>query len=158
MVSAFALFSTPRKESLLIGVPVSLAGLLLRGWAAGHLAKDRSLAATGPYAHVRNPLYLGTAMVAAGFAVASRQWTLAMLFAGIFLFIYLPAIELEEQHLRALFSEYGEYSAHVPPLLPAIGKANAGRFRLDLYVRNKEYQALLGFLAGLAFLVWKAAR
>ena len=88
---------------------MSLIGLWLRAWASGHLEKNMRLAESGPYAYVRNPLYLGTLIVAAGFAIASRRWLLAALFAVVFLLIYLPAIQLEEQHLRKLFPSFAPY-------------------------------------------------
>ena len=105
LVVAFGWLSQPNSQSLAWGLPVSLIGLWLRAWASGHLEKNMRLAESGPYAYVRNPLYLGTLIVAAGLAIASRQWPLAVLFAVVFLLIYLPAIELEEQHLRKLFPE-----------------------------------------------------
>jgi len=70
IVVVFAWFSNPSPESLMWGVPVSLAGLALRGWAAGCLAKNQRLATGGPYAYMRNPLYVGTLLVAAGLAIA----------------------------------------------------------------------------------------
>jgi protein-S-isoprenylcysteine O-methyltransferase Ste14 len=156
LVVAFAWLSQPDTQSLAWGLPVAAFGLLLRGWATGHLEKDRRLAQSGPYAYVRNPLYLGTLVVAAGFGIASRRWLLAALFAAAFILIYLPAIELEEQHLRDLFPEFADYARRVPALLPKLGGARAGTsFRWPLYVGNREYQALLGFLAGSAWLVTK---
>src|SRR5690606_30753053 len=78
LVAAFAWFSRPTPESLAWGLPVSLAGLALRTWAAGHLAKNERLATEGPYAHTRNPLYIGTSLVAAGLAIAARSVGLAV--------------------------------------------------------------------------------
>ena len=155
LVAAFAWFSQPDFRSLAWGLPLSSLGLLLRGWAAGHLEKNLRLAVSGPYAYVRNPLYLGPLLVAAGLVVASRRWLLAALFAAVFALIYLPAIELEEQHLANLFPEFAGYARRVPALLPA-WRASAGqRFQWRLYVHNREYQALAGFLAGIALLVAK---
>ena len=159
LVVAFAWFSAPDSQSLAWGLPIAAVGLVLRGWAAGHLAKNERLATSGPYAHVRNPLYLGTALVAAGLAAASRQPLLALLFAAVFALVYLPAIELEEQHLRKLFPEYAAYAERVRMLWPRLGPRDAsGRFQWRLYWKNEEYQALLGFLAGAALLGWKAWR
>ena len=87
-----------------------MLGLALRAWAAGHLEKNLALTESGPYAHVRNPLYIGTLTVAAGFAIAARRWELGVLFAAVFVLIYLPVVELEEQHLRKLFPDYEEYA------------------------------------------------
>ena len=159
MVAAFLWFSKPAMVSLWYGLPVSLAGLLLRAWAAGHLEKNRQLAVSGPYRYVRNPLYVGTLLTAAGFAIASRQWWLGVLFAAVFLFVYLPVIELEEEHLRKLFPSYEVYCERVPMLVPRLPKDGAERrFRWPLYRRNEEYNALLGFLAGVGVLLWKALR
>jgi protein-S-isoprenylcysteine O-methyltransferase Ste14 len=156
LVLAFAWFSQPDKCSLVIGLPVSIIGLLLRAWAAGHLAKNMSLAEGGPYAYVRNPLYLGTLLVAAGLVIATRRWLLAALFTAVFVLIYLPVIELEQQHLSKLFPNFADYSKRVPSLWPMLRPVKSGaRFQRKLYLRNQEYQALLGFLAGEAFLVVK---
>ncbi|MFN3323258.1 MAG: methyltransferase family protein [Bryobacteraceae bacterium] len=156
LVTAFLWLSNPNPESLALGIPISLLGLLLRGWAAGHLSKDRQLAMTGPYAYVRNPLYLGTLTVAAGLVVAAQEPLLAWIFSAVFLLVYLPVIELEEQHLRKLFPEYARYAERVPVLWPRYdAHRKKGRFRWDLYRRNQEYQALLGFLTGVAVLLWK---
>jgi len=156
LVIAFAWLAHPTPGSMAGGLPVSLVGLLLRAWAAGHVEKDRQLAQSGPYAYVRNPLYLGTLLVAAGLVIAARRWPLAILFAAVFVFVYLPRIELEEQHLRELFPAFKEYAKRVPALVPA-GRPlpSSKRFRWDLYAHNREYQALLGFVAGIAFLVMK---
>jgi protein-S-isoprenylcysteine O-methyltransferase Ste14 len=156
LVAAFAWFSRPTPTSLMLGLPVSICGLALRGWAAGHLAKNRRLAQSGPYAWVRNPLYIGTLLVAAGFVVSSRNLMLGVLFAAVFGLVYLPVIQLEEQHLRSLFPEYAEYARKVPPLLPRPRLSAGPRFRPHLYMKNREYEALLGFLAGIALLIWKA--
>jgi protein-S-isoprenylcysteine O-methyltransferase Ste14 len=154
MVAAFAWFSQPDPRSLAWGLPVSVLGLALRAWATGHVEKNLRLAQSGPYAYVRNPLYLGTLIVAAGFAIASRQWGLGILFAAVFLLIYLPAIELEEQHLRKLFPGFAAYAARVPALWPTLAPLRGPEhFRWDLYVRNREYQALVGFLLGAGYLI-----
>jgi len=155
LVAAFAWFSHPDFYSLAWGLPLSALGLLLRGWAAGHLEKDSRLATSGPYAHVRNPLYLGTLLVAAGLVVASRRWLLALLFTAVFLLVYLPAIELEEQHLAELFPDFALYASHVPALWPTWSVPGKNRFQWRLYIHNREYQALAGFLAGVALLVVK---
>src|SRR5204863_4938053 len=102
LAAAFAYFCRPSKSSLLAGIPVSATGLVLRGWAAGHLAKNQRLAISGPYAYTRNPLYVGTLLAAAGLVIASRRVELAMLFGAVFFLVYFPVIELEEQHLRKL--------------------------------------------------------
>ena len=119
LVAAFAWFSHPTPESLLAGLPLSVCGLALRAWAAGHLVKNARLARSGPYASVRNPLYIGTLLVAAGLVAASRSIGLGLLFAAIFGLVYLPVIQLEEQHLRSLFPEYTAYAREVPRAVAA---------------------------------------
>ena len=157
LVAAFILISSPTRLSLLYGLPVASLGIWLRAWAAGHVAKDRRLATGGPYACVRNPLYLGTLLTAAGLVLAARSVPLALLFAAAFLLMYLPAIELEEQHLRSLFPEYDAYAARVPMLVPRFRRSPEGqRFAWRQWVHNREYQALAGFLAGVALLAGKA--
>ncbi|MDQ2900206.1 MAG: isoprenylcysteine carboxylmethyltransferase family protein, partial [Acidobacteriota bacterium] len=90
----------------------------------------------------------------AGLVIAGRSVWLGLVFAAVFLLIYLPVIELEEQHLRNLFPEYANYAERVPALWPCFGMAfKRGRWSPQIYRRNREYQALLGFLAGTAWLV-----
>jgi protein-S-isoprenylcysteine O-methyltransferase Ste14 len=157
LVGAFAWLATPTLGSLGLGVPVSMVGLAVRAWAAGHLAKNQRLVQSGPYAYVRNPLYAGTLLVAGGLVVAAQRVELAVLTAAVFLFVYLPVIEQEEQHLAKLFPEFGAYASRVPLILPYGRRAESReRFEPRLYIRNQEYQAAIGYIAGVCFLVWKA--
>jgi protein-S-isoprenylcysteine O-methyltransferase Ste14 len=159
LVIAFLYFAAPNNQSLSVGGPIAFGGLLLRAWAAGHLEKNRQLAVSGPYGYMRNPLYLGTLIVALGFVIAARRWELGLLFALVFGGVYLPVIELEEQHLRHLFPSYEDYASRVPLLIPKFRRpGNPRRFAWRLYMVNQEYQAGLGFLAGLAVLLWKSLR
>src|SRR5260370_1343060 len=114
IVIVFAWFSRPTSESMAIGIPLSLLGLALRAWAAGCLAKNQQLATGGPYAYTRNPLYIGTLLVAAGLAVASRSIGLAALFTAVFLLVYLPVIQNQEPHLPKIFPEYPDYAERLP--------------------------------------------
>jgi len=155
-VAAFLWMSEPSTRSLAVGIPVSFVGLAIRGWAAGHLEKNTALTESGPYAWVRNPLYIGTLTVSAGLAIAARRWELGALFAVVFLLVYLPVVELEEQYLRELFPAFPAYESRVPKLLPRAPSRAAGKtFQWKLYRHNREYQALLGFMAGVAVLLWK---
>jgi protein-S-isoprenylcysteine O-methyltransferase Ste14 len=154
MVAAFAIFSRPTPRSLAIGLAASLSGLALRAWAAGHLAKNQRLAISGPYAFTRNPLYLGTLMTALGLAAAGDSPGLAILFGALFLLVYLPAIELEEQHLTSILPGYRAYAARVPLLLPRWPEGlGPDDFSFALYRKNREYQALLGWLTGAVWLI-----
>lgn len=134
--------------SLLLVIP----GLALRGYASGYVKKNAELTITGPYAHVRNPLYLGSILIAAGFAVALMSWAFAGVLVAFFLLIYVPVIAAEEAFLRDTFLEYEWYCARVPRLIPRPTPVRApdgnrgqdGKFSLALYRKHREYNALLG--------------
>ena len=157
MVAAFAWFSHPDFTSLAIGLPLSGCGLALRAWAAGHLRKDQHLAVSGPYSFTRNPLYLGTLITALGLAAAARSIGLAILFTALFALVYLPAIELEEQHLTDILPGYAEFAARVPLLIPQWPKQRGPDcFSAAQYKTNREYQALMGWAAGVIWLLIRA--
>jgi protein-S-isoprenylcysteine O-methyltransferase Ste14 len=156
LLFTFAWFSNPTLQSMLLGVPICLAGLAVRAWAAGHLIKNERLATTGPYGYIRNPLYAGTLLVAAGIVAASRSLVLGVIFAAAFLLVYLPVIELEEQHLRRLFPEYNAYSAKVNRFLPfRKWHGRAGHFSKAVYSGNQEYKAAAGFAVALLWMIFK---
>src|ERR1700730_1876350 len=112
---AFWLLAVPTVRSIVIGAMVAAFGLFIRGVAAGHLRKDQELATTGPYARTRNPLYLGSAFLAAGFAVAGRSWLAGALVAVYFAIFYYVVMRNEEEDLRARFGAvYNQYAARVP--------------------------------------------
>lgn len=154
VTAALYLFELYRRAPLPAAVAWSLAlvlpGLWLRGYAAGYVKKNQELTATGPYAHTRNPLYLGSMLMAAGFAVALLSWPVALVLAIGFLVIYVPVIASEERFLRATFPEFDAYCRRVPRLIPRLTSARnpagdrPGRFVLALYLRHREYNALLG--------------
>lgn len=134
-------------------------GLLLRALASGHVQKDRQLTTSGPYAYTRNPLYLGSLIMAAGFAIAARTWWVVALILLMFGVIYFPVIAGEERFLRHTFPEYEEYARRVPRMLPRLtplGKQN-GTFSSARYWKHREYQASIGALAILAILIGKLA-
>jgi len=150
------LLARPTRVSLAIGAGIGGLGLVLRADAAGHLRKHEQLATSGPYAYTRNPLYLGSALLAAGFLVASRSWIAAAMLVPYFVLFYLAVMRREEQELRALYgSALDDYAARVPLFWPRLISAGASgvRFSWALYGRNREYQAALGYLVGVA-LFW----
>jgi len=147
----------PTPGSVAIGTLVALPGLLLRALASGHVQKNEQLTTTGPYAYTRNPLYLGTLILAAGFALAARNWWIAGGMVLIFVAVYLPVIKSEEAFLLQRFPEFSEYSARVPRLLlrPA-GRGNATQaFSWELYRKHREYNAILGSAAMIVALLVK---
>lgn len=150
----------PRPAAVAWSLALVLPGLWLRGYAAGYVKKNRELTQTGPYAHTRNPLYLGSMLMAAGFAVALRSWPVALVLAVGFLVIYVPVIASEERFLRATFPDFDAYCKRVPRLIPRLTAARpaagagrepgageesaSGSFSLALYLRHREYNALIG--------------
>lgn len=150
-------FAKPSALSLLIGGIVLLPGLILRGSASGHVKKDEQLTTGGPYAHTRNPLYLGSMIIAAGFAIAARSWWIALAMAAIFIAIYIPTIRNEEAFLRARFPEFQDYARSVPALVPRVRRfdSQGEKFSWDLYRQHREYNAIAGSVAVLAALAAK---
>lgn len=145
------ILARPSPKSLIAGIALSLVGLGLRAWAAGHLRKEKELAVSGPYRNTRNPLYLGTIIIAAGAAAAARSWWAAALL-GAYFAIFYPVIVCEERdRMRALFPEvYGPYEKTVPLFFPVpgrTGKGNGGRFDVRLFLKNRELRAVLGTAA-----------
>jgi protein-S-isoprenylcysteine O-methyltransferase Ste14 len=160
----FLYFAWPRSMTLLIGVVVSLCGLALRAWSAGHIRKNDKLATSGPYAFTRNPLYLGSFIMGLGFTIAAGPWwwLLGGLFVALFLGIYLPVMRVEAQTLAELFGvEYEHYARQVPLFLPRLtpyrdGATGATKFDASLYLRYREYRAALGLLVAWGVLACKA--
>jgi hypothetical protein len=142
----------PQPAAIACSLFLVLPGLCLRGFAAGYVKKNRELTVTGPYAYTRNPLYLGSMLIAAGFALALLSWSVALLLALGFAAIYVPVIASEERFLRATFPEFDAYCRRVPRLIPRLipepnpnGKsANGAGFSLSLYRKHREYNAAIG--------------
>ena len=149
--------SRPTPFSILLGTLVVLPGLALRGLASGHVQKDKELTTSGPYACTRNPLYLGSIMMAAGFALAARSWWIVVIMTLMFAIIYVPVIAGEEAYLRATFADYDEYARNVPRMFPRFTRfgAKQGAFSSARYWKHREYEASLGSAAMLGVLVAK---
>jgi len=147
----------PTLQSIVLGGGLVVPGLLVRAVASGHVQKNEQLATSGPYAYTRNPLYLGSLVLAIGFAVAARSIWIAAAMLVMFFVIYLPVIRDEEHFLRGRFPEFEEYARHVPRLLPRISPFRSGdtRFSWELYWKHREYNALLGSAAVLLVLAAK---
>lgn len=149
--------ATPTPRSLVAGVPPALAGLLVRGLAAGTIRKGRELASSGPYAFTRNPLYLGSSLLTLGFAIMSGSLTAAGLLVGASAAVYPLIIRNEERELEGQYGEqYLAFRSRVPCFLPrTIGPGVAEGFSLRQFLENGEYNATLGFLAGAGLLTVK---
>jgi protein-S-isoprenylcysteine O-methyltransferase Ste14 len=157
----FILFARPRPATLAAGAALSLVGVLVRAWASGHIRKNDALAVSGPYAYTRNPLYLGSFILGLGFTIGAGRWWLGILFAALFLGIYLPVMRVESATLAQLFGDnYRVYSEEVPLFLPRVTpyRSSDARVTFDgsLYLRYREYRAALGLLIAWGVLVFKA--
>lgn len=157
LFAAFYLWrARPSAVSLAWSLLLVIPGLLLRAYASGYVKKNAELAVTGPYGYTRNPLYLGSMMIAFGFAAASRSLWIVGLLALLFLIIYVPTILSEEQFLRSTFPAFENYAKWVPRILPRLTPARLegeGSFSGDLYRKHREYNSVLGACAVYAVLV-----
>jgi protein-S-isoprenylcysteine O-methyltransferase Ste14 len=142
---------------MLAGGLLLAPGLLLRGLASGHVQKDRQLTTSGPYAYTRNPLYLGSLVLAAGFVVAARSWWIPAMVLCLFIAIYVPVIAGEERYLRQTFPEYDDYARQVPRFGIRVTRYGnqRGAFSPERYWKHREYQAVVGCVVVLAILVVK---
>ncbi|MGH9934992.1 MAG: methyltransferase family protein, partial [Blastocatellia bacterium] len=158
----FVVISQPTWRSLAVGAPIALAGAMIRAWASGHLRKNAELAVSGPYAFTRNPLYLGSFVMAAGCAVCGGDWRLGLWLVAFFLAIYLPVMQSEAAHMRTLFAgAYEKWAANVPLFIPRVAPYRNGQTRSfdpRQYLRHREYRAAIGLVIVIAVLSLKAAR
>jgi protein-S-isoprenylcysteine O-methyltransferase Ste14 len=149
----------PTWQFLAFGAILVVPGLLIRALASGHVRKNEALATSGPYAYTRNPLYLGSLLMGVGFAIASRSWWIGAVLVVMFFAIYLPVIRGEEEFLRGKFPEFEGYSRRVPRMFPRLFPARSaqdgGGFSMELYLKHREYNALIGVLALIAGLIMK---
>jgi hypothetical protein len=151
----------PTWRSLALGAIPIVPGLLVRALASGHVRKNEALATSGPYAYTRNPLYLGSLFIGVGFAVAAQSLWIGLALVAMFFAIYVPVILDEEKFLRQKFPEYDDYARRVPRLFPGLGPQSPAAkdsplgFSLDLYLKHREYNALLGAVAMIIALVVK---
>lgn len=144
--AAYIWLARPTVLSMVIGSGVAIAGLCVRAVASGHVEKNEVLATSGPYAHTRNPLYLGSIILAFGFLIAAKSWWLPLIAVVMLLAIYVPVIRSEEAFLRTRFPEFDDYAAQVPRLFPRVRsyQRRPGSFSWHLYWKHREYNAVLG--------------
>ncbi len=164
LIVPFYYFATPAASTLVLGVALGSVGLTIRAWAAGSIEKNRELATDGPYAYTRNPLYLGSFFLGLGVTAAGGQWVFMALFLAFYLSVYRATALREESELEKAFGEsYRTYSAAVPFFVPRFSPyrgsvetpAAGHRFSVAQYVRNREWEAGLGAVAGYGVLVLK---
>jgi len=147
----------PTWPYFIIGTVSVGLGVFVRAMASGHVRKNQQLAQSGPYAYVRNPLYLGSVVIALGFVVAARDLWIAVVLLLMLGLIYLPVIRSEEAYLRSRFPQYESYARRVPRLLPRRVSLSGitSDFSRELYLLHREYNAVLGAVAILAALAVK---
>jgi protein-S-isoprenylcysteine O-methyltransferase Ste14 len=159
---AILAYRVPPLAGFVLGGPPILVGAALRSWGAGHLVKNDALTTTGPYAHLRHPLYLGTLLVATGFALLLGGVASLALLAVVwpwFALHYFPRKDrVEGARLTALYGEaYERYRAAVPPLwprwtawiapAPASGEPARAAWQLARYSDNNELGTLIAIVA-----------
>lgn len=160
-VPLVAWFASPTPLLLGVGAVIAVAGLLIRGWAAGTIHKDTRLTTTGPYAFTRNPLYLGSFVMGLGIGIATGRLWLFAGFVVFFAWLYRRTIRQEAAHLEKLYGdEFRRYAASVPAFRPRLtphqaAEQESGPFSLDRYLQHREWEAALGVAAGLGFLAAK---
>lgn len=155
----FIIFAKPTLVSLAVGAAVAYVGVLIRAWASGHIRKAKKLAVSGPYAYTRNPLYVGSFIMGVGITIAAGVWWLAILFAVLFLGIYLPVMRVEIGDMRRIFGvEFDDYENNVPLFVPRLTKwkDSGERFDFQLYLQYREYRAAIGVAVVIALLAAKS--
>jgi len=156
---AFAVLCRPTNLSILAALPFLVLGLALRGWAAGHLTKRKKLTVTGPYAHTQSPLYLGSLALLIGGCIGARTLWLPLIFLPLYAAIHAQVIKAErEENLRSFGGPYQQYAANVSLFVPKLKGYRAldkKRFSARLYLKNGEYNALIGVLLALLLLYFR---
>ena len=160
--AALLVWVRPGWTEFAAGAAVITAGAALRSWGAGHLVKTEQLTVSGPYAHLRHPLYLGTLLAGCGLALMAGGWwavaVLAVLLPWFFMDYFPRKERTESERLQSIYGDaFREYRDAVPALLPRLAawrpgagsSSAAARWSLSRYSDNNE----LGTLLGLALLV-----
>lgn len=157
----YLIFARPTPLTLAVGGAVALVGVLVRAWASGHISKNERLATSGPYAHTRNPLYFGSFLIAAGFAIAAH-WALLLLVVAFFVLIYAPTMQRERANIAGRFPDaYEAYAANVPAFVPrptpwkATHPDDENVFSFDLYMKHGEWKAGITYVLVIAWLIYR---
>ena len=160
---AYLIWARPTPLTLAVGGAIAFVGVLVRAWASGHIVKNKVLAVTGPYAHTRNPLYFGSFLIGAGFAVAAH-WGLLLVVIAFWALVYAPTMERERANIRERFPDaYDNYSANVPAFVPRLtpwkqDRADDGGFSADLYMKHGEWKAGITYLLVMGWLAFRMTR
>jgi len=154
-IGAFLLviFAKPRFSGILIGMILIFWGEGIRIWAAGHLQKNENLTVTGPYAYVKNPLYMGSIFITAGFCILADNIYLLSAAFFMFCFHYIPYKKrVEGDRLRKIFgSRFEEYDREVPDYLPRGAPYSKEKvsWQFKFFIENSEEGILLLVILGI---------
>ena len=156
-IPVLLLCSNMNDRSFRWGIVLLVIGELIRFWALGFVEKKgRKLAMSGPYAFVRNPLYVGNFFLGLGVAVIVWNWIIAIVFLAGFLGVYAGTIRGEEKHLREMFGKpYEDYCKNVPSFLPRLTPYAAPEkesFLWSRIIKHHEYITVMG-IALMAILI-----
>jgi protein-S-isoprenylcysteine O-methyltransferase Ste14 len=141
---------------LWISIPLVGLGEAIRIWAAGHLRKEQLITTGGPYRIIRNPLYIGSFLIAIGFCTIAGSIWIWLLAIAYFAFCYLPVIQFEENTLQQKFgANYSAYASVVHAFRPGfhLYPHSSTEFSWKQAFQNKEYNALIGILAAYVYLL-----
>jgi protein-S-isoprenylcysteine O-methyltransferase Ste14 len=157
-IAVLIVFARPELAWFLPGVFLVAAGEALRIWAAGHLMKTQEVTTTGPYAHVKNPLYLGTLLILVGFCLIASSTLLLIIGLAVFIIYYAPFKKKRESErlLNKFGSAWSEYDQAVPAYFPRFSpysKRGSRQWSRDLFFENSEDGTLLAVLLGTAILL-----
>jgi protein-S-isoprenylcysteine O-methyltransferase Ste14 len=151
-------FADPTRVSIVRGALLAVLGELIRIWASGHIEKTQRLATGGPYAHTRNPLYVGSVLMALGLLVAARH-PLSITVGLMYLAAFYPVIIREEaKFLRGKFPDaYHDWAKDVPIFLPRLTPRGPreSRFQVARLLANHEWRSVLGLVLLGAFMVYR---
>lgn len=157
---SFLVLARPTPLSIGLAMPLFAAGSAVRTWAAGHLVKRKELTVSGPYAYTQNPLYLGSFLLCIGACVAARSPWLPAVFLPAFAVIHVAVVRAERELARHHFgARFEEYASRVPAFLPSPRPhmESAATWSGKRYLANFEYNATVGVLAAMAFLLLRLA-
>jgi len=160
---AYLVWARPSQMTLIVGGVVAFVGVLVRAWASGHISKNKRLAVSGPYAHTRNPLYFGSFLIGAGFAIAAHPALLLVVIA-FWVLVYAPTMEREKANIRERFPDaYDRYSANVPAFVPRVTpwrseESDEGAFDAGLYMKHGEWKAGITYVLVMLWLAFRMTR
>jgi protein-S-isoprenylcysteine O-methyltransferase Ste14 len=147
----------PRVDLFVSGLLLVMLGEGLRIWATGHLRKNQQVTTTGPYAYVKNPLYLGTFLIMLGFCLMANQLLLMALGIGIFMFYYVPYKKRRESdRLAQRFGQiWVDYDSHVPDYVPRwtpYKHRGNDHWNFQVFLNNSEHETLLMVFLGIVII------